>query len=185
MLVGQGETTSDAMRAVEETSPDILIIDISADGGIAQLNAMSGCCPGLKIIILTAVDDVMSVGKALAIGVQGYVLKGATGLELIEAIKTVDGGQPVVTSELASRLLVEGKGGPLLMLRQTKSQAPLSSRERQVLDQISRGLTNKEIADELGVKVKTIKYYLTQVFRKLKVTNRLQAIQAAQKADSD
>jgi len=185
MLVGQGETTGDAMRAVEETSPDILIIDISADGGIAQLNAMSGRCPGLKIIILTALDDVLSVGKALAIGVQGYVLKGVTGLELIDAIKTVDGGQPVVTSELASRLLVEGKGGPLLMLRQTKSHAPLSSRERQVLDQISRGLTNKEIADELGVKVKTIKYYLTQVFRKLKVTNRLQAIQAAQKADSD
>jgi DNA-binding NarL/FixJ family response regulator len=117
----------------------------------------------------------------LAIGVRGYILKGVAGLELIAALKTIHAGQPFVTAELASRLLMDAKGGPLLPVRSPELHAALSSREQQVLARISKGRTNREIAEELGVTVKTIKYYLTQVFKKLKVANRIQAIQVSQK----
>lgn len=186
VLVAQGDTIADAMRALRDNAPDILIIDINAaDNCIDELKQISENCAGCKIIILTALDDVLSVSSALALGVKGYILKGVTGLELIGAIKTVQSGQPFVTSELASRLLIEAKGGPLLPLRSSKVSAALSYREQEVLNQISKGLTNREVAAHLGVKVKTIKYYLTQVFKKLKVRNRLEAIQAYQKANGD
>jgi DNA-binding NarL/FixJ family response regulator len=184
-VIAQGET-SDAVAALGDATPDILIIDIdAAENCIREIRDLSHRYPRCKIIILTAVDDVLSVSNALALGVKGYILKGVTGLELIGAIKTVHSGQPFVTSELASRLLVEAKGGPLLPLRHVKLQASLSSREQQVLERVSKGLTNREIAEQLGVKVKTIKYYLTQVFKKLQVTNRLQAMQACLKSSRE
>jgi DNA-binding NarL/FixJ family response regulator len=185
-LVAQGETKADACRALEETAPDILIIDHSGmDDGTKELKELSKICPSCKLIVLTALDDVLSISSVLAIGVNGYILKGVSGIELIESIKAVHSGQPVVTPELASRLLMDAKGGPLLPLRDAKLQSALSFRERQVLDHISKGLTNKEAAEQLGIKVKTIKYHLTQVFKKLGVTNRVQALQAMQKAESD
>jgi DNA-binding NarL/FixJ family response regulator len=186
VLVAQGETITDAMKALRDAAPDILIIDINAaDNCIEELKQLSQSCVGCKVIILTALDDVLSVSTALAMGVKGYILKGVTGLELIGAIKTVYDGQPFVTSELASRLLIEAKGGPLLPLRTSKLPTALSYREQEVLTHISKGLTNREVAAHLGVKVKTIKYYLTQVFKKLKVRNRLEAIQAYQKSNAD
>src|SRR5690242_7721529 len=145
VLVAQGETITDAMRALRDAVPDILIIDINAaDNCIEELKQLSQSCAGCKVIILTALDDVLSVSTALAMGVKGYILKGVTGLELIGAIKTVYDGQPFVTSELASRLLIEAKGGPLLPLRTSKLPTALSYREQEVLTHISKGLTNRE-----------------------------------------
>jgi two-component system, NarL family, nitrate/nitrite response regulator NarL len=181
-VVAEGETTGDAFGALQNNAPDILTIDISAvEHGIHDMQRICRDWPSCKVAILTAVDDALSVFNALAIGVRGYILKGVSGSELIEALEAIHAGQPFVTAELASRLLMDAKGGPLLPLRGAEVYATLSSREQQVLAHISKGRTNREIAEELGVTVKTIKYYLTQVFKKLKVTNRMQAIQVSQK----
>lgn len=183
-LVAEGGSVEAAFGALRDASPDIWIIDISAaQNGIPELGKISNRYPNCKIIILTAMDDLLSVSNALAIGVRGYILKGVTGLELIGAIKTVHGGQPFVTSALASRLLVEANGGPLQAFRHAKLHSSLSNREQQILEHISKGLTNREIAEHLGVKVKTIKYYLTNLFKKLEVTNRLQAVQVSLKSN--
>src|SRR5262249_53584946 len=102
-----------------------------------------------------------------------------SGAELVQAIATIDAGKPFITPELASRLLIETRGGPLVGKDANKSSG-LSYREQQMLKHASQGLTNNEIADKLGLKVSTIKHYMTSMYKKMKATNRLQAIQASQ-----
>jgi DNA-binding NarL/FixJ family response regulator len=129
--------------------------------------------------VLTARDDVLTVSTTLGAGVRGYILKGVSGNELVAALKTIHAGQPFVTPELASRMLVEGEVSP-----RSATRLPLSVRERQVLDHLSVGLTNKEIAARLGLQVKTIKFYLAGLFKKLNVTNRVQAMKTVRELES-
>ena len=183
VLVAEGATIAEARAAVREAQPDILLIDISLpEGGIEAILGIAKVGSSCKLVVLTALDDAMSVSKALAAGVKGYILKGVSGTELVAAIKTIQRGLPFVTPELASRLLTDAKGGALLPLREAKLQAALSYREQQILAHVSKGLTNKEIADQLGLTVGTIKHYVTQLFKKMNVRNRLEAIQVAQKS---
>ena len=184
LLVAEGATAAEARAAVREAEPDILLIDISIpEGGIEAAVGIAKSGSSCKLVVLTALDDVISVSKALAAGVKGYILKGVSGTELIAAIKCIHRGLPFVTPELASRLLTEAKGGALLPMREAKLQAALSYREQQILTHVSKGLTNKEIAEQLGLTVGTIKHYVTQLFKKMNVRNRLEAIQVARKSD--
>jgi two-component system, NarL family, nitrate/nitrite response regulator NarL len=181
VLVAEGATAADARRAASEVTPDILLLDISiAEGGIEAAVEIARSCPSCKLVVLTALDDTTSVSKALAAGIKGYILKGVSGPELVTAIKTIHRGLPFVTPELASRLLTEARGGALLPMRDAKLRAALSYREQQMLDYVTRGFTNKEIAEQLGLANGTIKFYVTQLFKKMRVRNRLQAIQATQ-----
>jgi DNA-binding NarL/FixJ family response regulator len=127
-------------------------------------------------VALTTLDDVLTVSSVLASGVNGYILKGVSGLELISALKTINDGAPYITAELAARLLI---GKTLLPKRTAKVQNALSYREQQLLDHITKGYTNQEIANRLGLTVGTTKVYLTQLFKKMRVRNRLQAVIAA------
>jgi len=144
-----------------------------------ELADLAKKCVDCKLVVLTARDDLLTVSTTLGAGVRGYILKGISGAELIAALRAIHAGQPFVTPELASRMLVEGIVSP----RSAKELA-LSVRERQVLDHLSKGLTNKEIAELLGLHVKTIKFYLSALFKKLNVTNRVQAMQTARELDA-
>jgi two-component system, NarL family, nitrate/nitrite response regulator NarL len=182
-LVAEGATLLDAQRAVQDHRPDVLIIDIGGlpDSGVDGVQEFIENTRECKLVVLTSLDDVTSVSKALAAGIQGYILKGVTGAELVEAIATIHAGEPYITPKLASRLLTEARGGPLSAIREPNPKLALSHREQQVLIRISRGLTNKEIATQLGLTERTIKHYLTQLFKKMRVRNRLQAIQTAKR----
>jgi DNA-binding NarL/FixJ family response regulator len=175
VLVTEGEVVADARRALQRDI-DILLFDITILQDLQvearELAHNSGAC---KLVVLTGRDDLWSVSTALGAGVRGYLLKGISGGELITGIKAIHAGEPLVTSELASRLLVGG-----MMLPRPQKQLDLSDRERQVLNHLSQGLTNKEIAAQLGLHVTTIKFYLTALFKKLNVTNRVQAMTLAQ-----
>jgi two-component system, NarL family, nitrate/nitrite response regulator NarL len=184
-LVAEGATLGDVERAVREAIPDVLIFDIGLPDMAAEgLQDFIKRGPQCKLVVLTSSDDVASVAKALAAGIQGYILRGVTGSELIEAIETINSGQPYITPKLASRLLTEARGGPLSAIREASPRLELSYREQQVLLRISRGLTNKEIAIQLGLNERTIKHYLTQLFKKMRVRNRLEAIQSAKRLTS-
>src|SRR5262249_13389358 len=103
--VAEGATLEDARRAARDFRPDVLIIEIgNADGGIEAVEQLGHGAAALKLLVLTALDDVASVAKALAAGVKGYILKGVSGSELIEAVETIYAGQPYITPKLASRL---------------------------------------------------------------------------------
>jgi DNA-binding NarL/FixJ family response regulator len=171
-LAYEGETASDARAAAAQCGLDILLFDISVlNGDFKQTHELKALDVNLKLVALTAHDDIFTVSTTLAAGVRGYILKGISGPDLVSALRAIDAGRPYVTPELASELLVvECLSAP------AKELAVLTSRERQVLHHISTGLTNREVAARLGLHVKTIKYYLTGAFKKLNVSNRVQAM---------
>jgi two-component system, NarL family, nitrate/nitrite response regulator NarL len=173
-LVGEGSTAADARQLANTKAPDIVILDIAIAGGRDVIAELASC--NIKCVVLTMLDDALTVSNAIAAGAKGYILKGVSGLELIDALKSVHAGQSYVTAELAARLVV---GGSLRPRREAKVQAGLTYRERQLLEHLSKGYTNREIADRLGLTVATIKVYLTQLFKKLGVRNRVQAVIAA------
>jgi two-component system, NarL family, nitrate/nitrite response regulator NarL len=181
-LVGEGTTAADARRLVSEKGPDILILDIAIREALEVVSET--IAQGMKCVVLTALDDVLSVSNALAAGANGYILKGVSGPELISALKVVQSGQPYVTAELAVRLLAGVKGKSLVPKRDAKVQDALTYREQQVLEHIVKGFTNQEIAEKLGLTIGTIKYYLSQLFKKLHVRNRVQAVIAARNQNS-
>jgi DNA-binding NarL/FixJ family response regulator len=161
---------------------DVLIFDLSIPaGGFDGIKEVIGSRLACKLVVMTSLAEVASVPRALAAGIQGYVLKGITGAELIEAIETIHGGQPYLSPELASGLLRQAEDDTSSAIGAEREKLELSYRERQVLARISRGLTNKEIALQLGLNERTIKHYLTQLFKKMRVRNRLQAIQSARR----
>ena len=175
-LAGEGSTIADARRLARESGADILILDISIpEGGIEAVKSIFRHSSHCKLLVLTALDDAIRVSQAIAAGARGYVLKGVTGLELVAAIKLVHEGRPYITAELASRLLMNAHSGSA----QPASNLQLSYRERQILDNMCKGLTNREIAAALQLTDGTIKHYLTALFKKLDVRNRMQAIQVA------
>jgi DNA-binding NarL/FixJ family response regulator len=176
-LVGEGTTAADARRLACEKKPDVLLLDVAIREGLEVVAETTA--QGIKCAVLTALDDVLSVSNALAAGANGYILKGVSGLELIGALKAIHAGQPFVTAELAVRLLIGVKSKALVPKRDAKIQAALTYREQQVLEHIVKGFTNQEIAEKLGLTIGTIKYYLSQLFKKLHVRNRVQAVIAA------
>jgi two-component system, NarL family, nitrate/nitrite response regulator NarL len=179
VVVGEGATLADAQRIVRDRQPDILLLDIGgSNGGIDVIKKIGDKATRTKMVFLTARDDVASVSQALAGGAKGYILKDVSGVGLLAAIETIHNGKAFITPELASRLLTESRGGPLAPKERCEER--LSFREQQMVDHALKGLTNKEIADLLGLKVGTIKHYMTKTFKKMKVSNRLQAIRSYQ-----
>jgi DNA-binding NarL/FixJ family response regulator len=108
-------------------------------------------------------------------GVNGYVLKGSSGSELLQIVRAVRSGEMYVTPTLAARLLVQMKQ-PVAEARKDPTTAALTYRESQVLQLLARGLTNKEIAHGLKLTEKTVKHYMTDVMQKLKARNRVEAV---------
>ncbi len=180
VIVAEGGTAEDTCRAVQKGKADILLLDIAVPGdgmGAAQLALRLRS--GLKVVVLTASDDEEDVADALRMGVHGYILKEVSGPELVSAIEAIHRGEPYVTPALASRLLMRSKGRPLAPSR--ADDVGLTARDKRILGYLAKGLTNREIARSLGMNVRTVKHYLTQVFRKMRVRNRVEATVEAQR----
>ena len=179
-LVTEGATADDAHSAVKTGNPDVLLLDIRVPGdGMAAAQDILRMRPDLKVVILTACEEEENVTDALRIGVHGYILKSVSGPELVHAIESIHRGEPYITPALASRLLIQSRGSPLPVQR--NGSIDLTPRDKQLLGYLARGLTNQEIARSLGMNVRTVKHYLTQMFRKMRVRNRVEAILEAQK----
>ena len=167
------------MAIVAAGNVDILVLglSISRDSLDAAEHALRAQ-KELKVVILTDSDDEGDAVDAIRAGVQGYILKGVAGPEFLNALKLIMAGTPYVTPSLASRLLRAKTGKP--MAAGTGSEIDLSIRDRWVLRHLAKGLSNEQLAEELGVTVRTTKYYLSQVFRKLHVRSRVEAVAKAQ-----
>ena len=185
VVVAEGETADEVRGIVQQFKPDILILDISVSGdGIGAAENALRMRSSLKVIVLTSLGDEEDVGGALEAGIQGYILKGVRGPELVSAIEDVHLGKPYITPALGSRLLVQTRGRPLGATDGT-ANIGLTVHDKRVLRNLARGLSNRELASELGVPVRTVKYYLSRIFRKMQVSSRFQAILAAKRMRLD
>lgn len=178
-VVGEAADGRAAWDAAKALAPDVLVIDLSMPvlGGAEATAFVRRDCPGVKVLALTVHEERAYLTQLLRAGASGYVLKRAAAEELVRAVRIVAAGGTYIDPSLAASL-VEG----YLDAQTAVDQAPddnLSDREREVLVRIARGFSNKEIAAELGVSVKTIETYKARVAEKLGLRTRVAIVRYA------
>jgi len=179
-IIGQGVTADDAIKLTRDLLPDIILLDINMPGGgLKAAEIISASYPVVKIIVLTGSDDKDIVVAALKAGAQAYVLKGVAARELNNILHTVYAGEGYVSPALAAHLISEITS-PHQPRLEKDGFDELTERERQILELIAVGTSNKEIGQKLFLTEKTIKHYVTNILQKLHVRNRVQAALLAQ-----
>lgn len=181
VIVGEASTGAGAITAVASATPDVILMDISMPGvdGVEATRRIIDAAPGVAIVVLTMHDDDGTVFAAMRAGARGYLLKGAPRVELLRAIHGVAAGEALFGPEIARRMMAYF-GRPL------PAAAPpfpeLTEREREILERIAAGRSNPDIARELGVAAKTVRNHVSNVFAKLQVRDRAEAIVRARDA---
>lgn len=177
-VVAEAGTAEEARRVSAEWQPDILLLDLYIPGnGIEAAKVIRTEHPGVKIVVLTASEEDDDVTSAIEAGAKGYLVKGVSGSELIRAVQSVHAGASYITPQLAARMLMQ----PRVVPAAVKREEAFTFDELKILEHLSRGLTNNEIADNIGLNLRATKRCMTQIFRKLHVRNRVEALLAAQK----
>lgn len=175
-VVGEAGTVSDAVAKSAQLKPDLVLLDIRLPDG-SGLNACKEILrvqPGSRVLILTSVASDELIQQAVLAGAQGYLMKEIDPDGLVRAIVDAAAGKSVLTAEITARvmrLLREGSSGPATM-----GLSSLSPQERKVLALVAEGLTNKEVAERLMLSDNTVKNYLANIFEKLQVKRRSQAV---------
>jgi len=154
------------LEAAEKYRPDLILLDISMPGlnGIEAARRLNQSNPDAKMIILTMHGDLSFVSAAFDAGVSGYVLKQSAATELVTALHEVDSGRRYISSLILKRL---GTEAPAFLRRTKELSAELTSRQREVLQLLAEGRVRKEIAQILGVSVKTVEFHKQKITEKL------------------
>jgi DNA-binding NarL/FixJ family response regulator len=154
------------LKAAQEHQPDLILLDISMPGlnGIEAARRLEQSNPDAKLIILTMHADLSFVRAAFDAGASGYVLKQSAATELLTALHDVDSGRRYISTAIQERL---GTETPAFLRRPKKLSADLTSRQREVLQLVAEGRARKEIAQILGVSVKTVEFHKQKITEKL------------------
>lgn len=171
-VIGEADDTTDAITLAQRDRPDVVLLDVEmpglgADESLRQILKIS---PTSKVIVLTMHDDARLVKRLLSLGARAYVVKSATRDELLAAIRTVKRGKDNIVLSV-SKATMEG-------LREPET-GPLSARELEILTFVARGYSNAQIATTLYISEGTVKRHLTNIYLKLDVTSRLNAVNKA------
>jgi two-component system nitrate/nitrite response regulator NarL len=182
-VVAEGASADDAIRLAEEFLPDLMLVDITMPGGgLHATQVIATTCPATKIVMLTASEEEDDLMAALKAGARAYILKGVPARELIGILRAVYAGEVYVPPTLATSLLIEMTGARHSTRQPADPFAELTERERQILEGVAAGLSNKEIGQQLYLSEKTVKHYMTNILQKLQVRNRVEAALMAQKS---
>jgi DNA-binding NarL/FixJ family response regulator len=174
-VVAEGESAADALRIAAERMPDVMLLDVSMPGGgLRAVQEIAAAFPVVKVVMLTVSEAEDDVTAALRAGARGYVLKGVAARELVRILRAVAEGEVYVTPSLAASLLFELTSGKS-DANAASPLAVLTDRERQILERVAAGDSNKEIAAQLHVSEKTVKHHMTNILQKLQVRNRVEA----------
>ncbi|HEX3272964.1 MAG TPA: response regulator transcription factor [Ktedonobacterales bacterium] len=174
VVVGEAEDADTAVNRLLTLRPDVLLLDLEMPGGdgVDVLNRARESGSDARALVFTAFDADDRILAAVRAGAQGYLLKGAPREELFRAIRVVHAGGSLLEPVVASKLL-----------RQVRHPATpdvrITARELEVLRLVARGRQNKEIARDLAVTERTVKFHLSALMRKLGVSNRVEAVSAA------
>lgn len=179
-VIGEARDGEAAVRLANTLRPDVVVVDLNMPGvnGIEATRQICAAHQDIGVLVLTMFDDDESVFAAMRAGARGYVLKGGEQGDIVRAIETVAAGSAVFGPAIASRIASFLAGG-------AAAQPPLpqlTAREREVLDLIAQGRTNAEIARALVVSPKTVRNHISNVFAKLQVARRGEAIERAREA---
>ncbi|MGD2077027.1 MAG: response regulator transcription factor [Chloroflexota bacterium] len=175
-VVEEAASGEHALTLFQQVQPDVILLDLEMPGmdGVEVIKRLRQMQPEVKIVVFTAFDTDERILNALQAGAKGYLLKGVPRSELFEAIRVVHGGGSLLQPVVASRLLNQLSG--------TETSGPaeeLTPRESEVLQLLAHGKTNKEIATELVISERTVKFHISSILAKLGATNRTEAVTTA------
>lgn len=175
-LVGLAENGQEALRLCEQQQPDIVLMDINMPimDGIEATKIIKNRWPHIRVIILTTFQEVDYVKEALSFGAEGYLLKAIHPKDLASSIRLVSRGETLIPQVLARQLLSQL---PNERKEETLYQKfGLTEREGQILQSIAHGLSNREISEKLFLTEGTVKNYVSKIYAKLDVSDRVSAL---------
>ena len=183
-VVGEAADGEQAVERVADLRPDVVVMDLHMPvlNGIDATRRITAEHPGTAVLVLTMLEGDDSVFAAMRAGARGYLLKGADRSEIARALAGVAHGEVVFSAGIASRVLAFFAAGPAAASAALEPFPQLTEREREVLDLVARGLTNAEIARRLVVSDKTVRNHVSNVFAKLHVAGRAEAVARARDA---
>ena len=171
-VVATGANADDAVAAAGAYHPDVLILDLELGGrsGLDAIAAIKAASPQTRIVVFSAYAGEERVATAFERGVDSYVLKGTTSDELVAVIRAVAAGGSLIPSEIATQLA--------RAVRQPRRDR-LTGREREILALLAEGLSNRAVAERLGIAERTVKFHVGEILARLGATNRAQAVAIA------
>ncbi len=179
-VTGEAGSLAEAIQQATKLEPDVITLDLSMPGGagVAGVDRLRAAVPSARILVLTMHDDPAFVRAAMALGASGYLAKSAADSELVTAIRAVASGRVFV--DVQSARTISG----LLSGADVRADTPtpistLSQREREVFQAVAEGHTSQEIADRVGLSVKTIESYRSRLMQKLGLKSRADVVRLA------
>ena len=177
VVVGEASSGEEAVERARELEPDVVFMDVRMPGmdGIEATRRIRQAAPTTKVILITIDESRGAISEAIQAGVSGYLLKDASPDSLVDAAKNAIEGNAVIHPQLTKTFIEEvrlGEGG-------APKAAPLSKREREILQKVADGSTTRQVATELGISPHTVKTHLERIFEKLGANDRAQAVAIA------
>jgi DNA-binding NarL/FixJ family response regulator len=181
-VIGEATTGDEAITMADTSNPDVILLDLRMPGktGFEAARVISATSPHIRILVVTLFQDDESIFAALRAGARGYVLKDANDEEMLRAIRAAARGEAIFSPGVASRMI-----GFFASSRQELPQdifSDLTAREREILELIARGEANASIAERLCLSLKTVRNYVSNIYSKLQVVDRAQAVIRARDA---
>jgi DNA-binding NarL/FixJ family response regulator len=174
-VVGEAATGADAVDLAAQLTPDVVLMDLGLPdmSGVEAIGRIVAARPAARVLVISLYQDDGSVETALRAGARGYVVKDAPAEEVVAAVHAVASGSAVIGGSIAGRLadLVHGRDGEI----PEKDFPGLTTRERQILALIAKGLTNSAIAERLGLSGKTVANYVSVILAKMDAADRNEA----------
>ena len=171
-LVGTVETGEEAIDAVAELQPEVVLMDVRLPGidGVSAVKRIQQVAPGVKTVMFSAYGDKRLLSDAIAAGARGYVMKGSPPEDLLRAIRSVAEGKAFVDPSLSPALIMTESGS---------QEQPLSEREREILQLLAEGYHTEEVGRRIGLSVETVKSDTKRVIAKLRADTRTHAVATA------
>ncbi|RPJ26881.1 MAG: DNA-binding response regulator [Chloroflexi bacterium] len=181
-VIGEAASGEDAVTLAESLQPDVILMDIKMPGinGLQAMREILHTSPHIRILIVSMLEDDDSVFAAMRAGARGYVPKGANQTEMLRAIRAVANGEAIFGPGIAQRLI--GFFSASRRSVEPKIFPELTGRESEILVLIAQGRTNEEIAGQLVLSLKTVRNHVSNIFSKLQVADRAQAVIRARDA---
>lgn len=177
-VVGEAGNGNEAVAAARRLRPDLILMDINMPvlNGLDATRAIKAEFPDANVIMLTVSDDEQDLFEAVKSGAGGYLLKNLREEEFADLLRRVDRGEPVMSPGLARKLLREFARIKQVHESDALTNANVSEREREVLEHVARGSTNKEIGAALYISENTVSFHMKNILGKLHLRNRAQVI---------
>jgi DNA-binding NarL/FixJ family response regulator len=178
-VCGDAEEAGAALQRIEEMKPDLIIVDISLNGpdGLELLKILRGRDPGMPVLILSMLDEMLYAERALRAGASGYIMKQEATERVLVAIRRILGGEIYLSDRMANQMLHRFVGGT--QVAEHSPIAELTDRELEVFRLIGAGHGTRQIAEELHISVKTVESYQAHIKDKLSLKNARELVQRA------